>query len=220
MRKLIVVLILALLAVSLIWLIRSSRQDGVVQDYPTAGVDKPSRAEKALTRSEKRPNDWFYLQRAYPFDAIPEGKPLQAIQDARTMRQAHSPRGGKAVVWEAAGPKNIPGRLTDIAVARDDLSLLYVGSAAGGVFRSDNFGSAWTPIFDDEGVPSVGALAVHPDDHNILYVGTGEANAARAMYEGTGIYKTTDGNDAIDVGDITACVAYIFMGGTGPAPCL
>lgn len=198
MKKLALVAPAAILALALVLAVMLSQESNRPPASFSSASKHPSKEEKELTRSERRPNDWFYLQRSYPFNTIPEGRPLEAIRAAKVMREEVLARGGDAVVWEAAGPRNIPGRLTDLAVDPNNPAVVYVGSAAGGVFKSTNIGGSWTPIFDTEGTPSIGAVAIHPTDPNILYVGTGEANAARAMYEGIGIYKTTDGGGTWD----------------------
>jgi hypothetical protein len=147
-----------------------------------------------VPKLKQRPNDWFYYQRAYPYESIPPQKHKLAIQAAKEHRQlAASMKGGQAITWAEAGPTNIPGRITDLAVHPSQPNTIYAASAAGGVFKSTNLGGSWTPIFDAEGTPSIGALAIHPGNPNIIYAGTGEANAAADTYEGNGIYKSTDG---------------------------
>ena len=69
---------------------------------------------------------------------------------------------------------------------------VYLGSANGGVFKSTNAGANWIPIFDDTGVFSIGALALHPSNPNVVYCGTGEANASVDSYDGAGLYRTVD----------------------------
>jgi photosystem II stability/assembly factor-like uncharacterized protein len=149
---------------------------------------------RKIPRKERRPNDWFYIQRAYPNQSIPAGKQLQAIKDAKALRK-EAP-GLKSMVydpWENAGPANIPGRITDLAAHPDYPDTVYAASAAGGIFKSTSTFSTWEPIFDDAGVQSMGAVTVHPRDPDIVYAGTGEANNATDNYEGTGVYKSTDG---------------------------
>ena len=144
-----------------------------------------------VPKLKQRPNDWFYAQRSRPYNTIPPGKQLAAVEATQAARLKHADH-AKAISWGEAGPTNIPGRITDIGVHPSQPNTVYAGAAAGGVFKSYDGGSSWTPIFDDVGTPSIGAIAVHPDDAGTIYVGTGEANAAADTYEGTGIYKSTD----------------------------
>ena len=140
---------------------------------------------------EEKPNDWFFLQRAYPLGDIPIQQRLASLEQARQMREKMGNKSG--VVWSEAGPTNIPGRITDLAIHPNYPNTIYAGAACGGVFKSTDNGVSWTPIFDVYGTPSIGALAVHPNDPQILYVGTGEANSSGDSYSGTGIYKSTNG---------------------------
>ncbi len=149
--------------------------------------------EGKIKGAKQMPNQWFYMQRAYPYKTIPKGKYQSAIREAKSLRENSKGGRGRDLVWEQAGPTNIPGRITDIAVHPDFPSTVYAASAAGGVFKSTDNGANWTAVFDDEGVPSMGALAIHPDDPDIIYAGTGEANASGDSYEGVGIYKSVDG---------------------------
>jgi len=71
--------------------------------------------------------------------------------------------------------------------------VVYVGAAAGGVFKTENGGTTWRPVFDNEDVAAVGALAVSPVDHNLVWAGTGEPWLIRPFYPlGDGVYKSTD----------------------------
>jgi len=99
----------------------------------------------------------------------------------------------KALSWQSIGPSNNTGRMTSIAVADDNgQRTIYVGAASGGVWKSNDGGATWRPIFEHEATASIGDVAVAPSDHNIVWVGTGEDNFFRAGIEGTGIYKSTD----------------------------
>ncbi len=163
---------------TVLWLQRQGR------DGSQTGSQLPKKEEK----EEKQPNDWFFRQRAYPLGEIPLDQRMASISEARALKGTDKAKG----VWIQAGPTNIPGRITDLAVHPSDFSTIYAGAAAGGVFKSTDSGLTWTAIFDDQGSPSIGALAIHPSDPNILYVGTGEANSSGDSYPGTGVYKTTD----------------------------
>lgn len=71
--------------------------------------------------------------------------------------------------------------------------VIYAGTASGGVWKSVNGGIAWSPIFDEMDVQSIGAVAVDPQNPSVVYVGTGEGNPRNSHNSGKGIYKSVDG---------------------------
>ena len=95
--------------------------------------------------------------------------------------------------FRSIGPASMGGRVDDIEVAPSDPSVIYVGYATGGVFKSDNNGTTFTPVFETYGSASIGAIAIHPTNANVVYVGTGEANNRQTTTFGDGIYKSEDG---------------------------
>ncbi len=95
--------------------------------------------------------------------------------------------------FRSIGPASMGGRIDDIAVAPSDGSVIYVGFATGGVFKSDNNGTTFTPVFETYGSASIGDIAVDPRDPDVVYVGTGEPNNRQTSTFGDGIYKSTDG---------------------------
>jgi len=99
----------------------------------------------------------------------------------------------KSFRFRSIGPASMGGRIDDIAVSESDPNVIYVGYAVGGVFKSDNNGTTFTPVFETYGTASIGDIAIHPTNPNIVYVGTGEANNRQTSSFGDGIYKTTDG---------------------------
>ncbi|MDP2041514.1 MAG: glycosyl hydrolase [Algoriphagus sp.] len=90
------------------------------------------------------------------------------------------------------GPTNMSGRIVDIEVAQD-INTYYVAAASGGIWKTEDNGQSFTPIFDHQGALGIGAMALAPSDNNILWVGTGEDNSSRSTYAGNGIHKSTDG---------------------------
>lgn len=95
------------------------------------------------------------------------------------------------VPFQNIGPSVFSGRVVDIDVSPDDPSHFYVAYASGGVWKTDNNGITFTPLFDQEMVMTVGDIAVNWSE-NIIWVGTGEANSSRSSYAGVGIFKSTD----------------------------
>ncbi len=98
----------------------------------------------------------------------------------------------KDLKWRNLGPDIISGRCTDIAVPKGDKHTIYVGSASGGVWKTENSGITWEPIMEDLPTSSIGDIAVAPTNPDIVWVGTGEANILRSSQAGIGIYKSTD----------------------------
>src|SRR5215472_13643061 len=162
---------------------------------------------------------WFHDQRAYPSEHIPEGALQKAIveRDAMKARQRaaglqSAPNGiisfpGDAL-WHLMGPAPVDesfsanagfptasGRVTAIAADTTDTTgqTVYIGGAAGGVWKTTDGGGHWTALTDFQLSLAVGSIAIDPNNHNVIYVGTGEENFSGDAYYGTGILKSTDG---------------------------
>ena len=95
--------------------------------------------------------------------------------------------------WRSIGPASAGGRVTDIKALDTDFRYAIVAAASGGVWKTVNAGTTWTPIFDRYGASSIGAVAIFQRNPQILWVGTGEANNRNSVAWGDGIYKSTDG---------------------------
>ncbi len=91
------------------------------------------------------------------------------------------------------GPGGMSGRVTAFAADPRNENVFYVGTASGGLWKTLNAGTTFTPIFDNEAVASIGALAVDPLRPDIVWAGTGEGNPRNSVTGGYGIYKSTDG---------------------------
>lgn len=91
------------------------------------------------------------------------------------------------------GPALTSGRITDIAVDPEHPSTWYVASASGGVWKTVNGGTTFTPIFDHEGSYSIGCVTVDAANPSVVWVGTGENNSQRSVSFGDGIYRSDDG---------------------------
>src|ERR1700678_2278900 len=99
----------------------------------------------------------------------------------------------KNLKFRSIGPATMGGRLDDIAVVESDTRVIYVGAAAGGLFKTANGGVTWQALFENQPNPSIGDIAIAPSNPSIVYVGTGEANNRQSSSWGDGVYKSMDG---------------------------
>lgn len=97
------------------------------------------------------------------------------------------------VALRSIGPAGMSGRITAIDVVSSNRNIWYIGSASGGLWKTTNAGITFEPIFDQQPVQAIGAVAVAPSNPNVVYVGTGEGNPRNSQSSGNGIYKSTDG---------------------------
>ena len=99
--------------------------------------------------------------------------------------------------WRHIGPASFGGRIDDIEAVPNRPSTIFVGTAGGGVFRSVNNGTTWSPVFDRDGrSTSIGDIAIAPSDPGIIWVGTGEPNNRQSSTWGDGVYRSVDGGDS------------------------
>ena len=94
------------------------------------------------------------------------------------------------------GPALMSGRISDIAIDPERASTWYVSAASGGVWKTVNAGTTWSPIFDRYGSYSIGCVAVDPNNRHVVWVGTGENNSQRSVGYGDGLYKSLDGGQS------------------------
>jgi photosystem II stability/assembly factor-like uncharacterized protein len=99
----------------------------------------------------------------------------------------------KKLEWRSIGPATMGGRISDIAVVESNPAHVWIATATGGVWKTTNLGTTWSPMFDKEAVSSTGAIAVFQPKPEIVWVGTGEANSRNSSGWGRGVYRSDDG---------------------------
>ncbi len=99
----------------------------------------------------------------------------------------------KGLKWRSIGPAFTSGRIADFAVNPNNTSEYYVAVASGHVWKTINNGTTFTPVFDGQKSYSIGVVTMDPNNHNVVWVGTGENNHQRALGYGDGVYKSVDG---------------------------
>ncbi|MBC8066040.1 MAG: glycosyl hydrolase, partial [Chlorobia bacterium] len=97
------------------------------------------------------------------------------------------------LVFRNVGPSVFGGRILDIEVHPKHINTIFAAAATGGIFKTVNNGTTWTPIFDQYGAVSIGDIAISQSNPDILYVGSGENTSTRSAHYGDGVYKSTDG---------------------------
>ena len=136
---------------------------------------------------------------------------LTAVTAIPSCAQQYEQRLFSELRWRCIGPFR-GGRTVAITGVPHQPNIFYMAPVNGGVWKSDDFGNTWNPIFDGQPTGSVGAIAVAPSDSNIIYVGSGEGLQRPDLSVGDGIYKSTDAGktwthlDLSDAQQITAIV--------------
>ena len=100
--------------------------------------------------------------------------------------------------WQFLGPTNLSGRATDVEAIspKGENYTIWVATASGGVWKTENEGITWISTFDDQVTTDIGDIAIDPKNTDVVWVGTGEANIFRSSMAGCGIYKTSDGGES------------------------
>lgn len=101
-----------------------------------------------------------------------------------------------ALPVRSLGPANMGGRICDVAVVEAKPTTMYVATASGGLWKTVNHGTTWVSVFDQQSTASLGAVAVAPSNPDVVYVGTGEANARNSVSWGDGVYRSGDGGQS------------------------
>ncbi|WP_086931663.1 WD40/YVTN/BNR-like repeat-containing protein [Agarilytica rhodophyticola] len=101
-----------------------------------------------------------------------------------------------ALPLRAMGPAVTGGRISDLAVSAKNPAYYFAAVASGGVWRTKNNGTTWTPVFDGQGSYSIGDVTMDPNNSRVIWVGTGENNSQRSVGYGDGVYKSIDGGES------------------------
>jgi photosystem II stability/assembly factor-like uncharacterized protein len=135
-----------------------------------------------------------FLTLAVLLSTFTAGLPAQSKPATKTSAPAIEPAAVlNGLNFRAIGPTQQSGRFVDFAVPAGRPNTFYAASASGGLWKTENNGQTFEPLFDREKVFSIGGIAVAPSAPDILWLGSGEANNSRSTYWGDGVYKSVDG---------------------------
>ncbi|MCK9423664.1 MAG: T9SS type A sorting domain-containing protein [Bacteroidales bacterium] len=158
------------------------------------------RNTKAFKRAE-----WFFNQRAFPYDTIPAVKYSQEMSREINKAKTKSSKEISDLNWSSIGPSGIQtpfenwgvigGRVRAVAVHPTDPLTIYIGAACGGIWKTTDGGSNWQDTGQGLETLSFGAIAIDPNNPDVVYAGSGECNLLEDFYtfSGKGLYKSTDG---------------------------
>jgi PKD repeat protein len=165
----------------------------------TAAGDKTHGEEVQIHAREL----WFRETRGLDRARRPDQVRATAVQQLGTARRARAVALAAAgETWNSLGPVSIKmlnwamgpvtGRVSALAVHPTDERIVYLGAASGGAWKTTDGGSRWTPIFDEIGTMTIGAIAIHPANSSHVWVGTGESGQSCTSYFGLGLFRSTD----------------------------
>ena len=106
--------------------------------------------------------------------------------------QQLDPEWMKGIAPRNIGPGGMSGRVTAIDVVNKNRDVIYVGTASGGVWKSNSGGVSWMPLFEDQRTASIGAVAIQQSNPDVIWVGTGEGNPRNSLNGGYGVYRSLD----------------------------
>ena len=118
--------------------------------------------------------------------------PVLALAQEENTEPGFNETTFSGIEFRGVGPALMAGRIADIVIDQTDPSTWYVGVGSGGVWKTENGGTTWTPIFDDEDTYSIGCITIDPNDSNTIWVGTGENVSGRHVAYGAGVYRSRD----------------------------
>jgi photosystem II stability/assembly factor-like uncharacterized protein len=116
------------------------------------------------------------------------------------------------------GPAGMSGRVTTIDAVHATPDIIYIGAASGGVWKTTSGGAQWEPVFDEQPIQNIGAIAIQQSNPSVVWVGTGEGNPRNSINLGAGIYKTMDGGKTWKLMGLekTVCIHRIIIHPTNP----
>src|SRR5207245_5967641 len=151
-------------------------QDSQNSSTKDKDADKPTAASQKKKQAKKEPEN--------------KEKKEEAKEEKKGGMSADTFSGLK---FRLIGPAVASGRVMSLAVNPKNKFEYYVGVASGGVWKTVNHGTTWTPVFDGDGSTSIVWVTLDPNDPSVVWVGTGESNSQRSVAYGDGIYRSDDG---------------------------
>ncbi len=185
LRLVVSIRMISLLVVLAMWLAPSCFAQEVKKKDAAEKPDAASKQvvpDKKVDKKDKKADKRAVEEQKPAEEHKPEHKP--GAMDSDTFA---------GLQFRSLGPGVASGRVIALAVNPKNKSEFYAGVASGGVWKTVNSGTTWTPVFDGEGSYSIGWVTLDPNDPSVVWVGTGESNSQRSVGYGDGVYRSDDG---------------------------
>lgn len=171
---------------------RTRKAAPLVEIAPLDPADSPVKSVDVrgpVSPNHKVRSQWFQARTTWPYREAP----ITLLNRAHAQSAVAPQAATASSVWELAGPTNIGGRMTSVVCHPQNADVVWAGAAGGGVWKSTDAGANWQPLWHSQPTLHVGSLAIDPQNPDILYCGTGEANLSADSYPGVGLFRSTNG---------------------------
>ncbi|MFN0173443.1 MAG: T9SS type A sorting domain-containing protein [Saprospiraceae bacterium] len=187
------IVLAAIVLVALFFLLKKIQRD----KSPELEQNPENEGNELKDSSNLRPAEWFFALREWPDFQTDVHTYTDALADAHQSALAAKQRDGNkgfSAPWKLEGPANIGARINCIAVSPFNKDIIFIGYSQGGVWRTENGGQTWEPVFDDNKFLSIGQIVFDPS-HGTIYVGTGDPNISGYPFIGDGLWVSNDGGN-------------------------
>ncbi|MBC7776300.1 MAG: T9SS type A sorting domain-containing protein [Phycisphaerae bacterium] len=170
-----------------------------IQKDPTPAPEQQIDKEQSESKdSSLLPAEWFFTLREWPdfrTDVHTYTTALAAARQSDLVAKSRDGNYGFSTPWKLEGPANIGGRINCIAVHPSNPNIIYLGYSHGGVWKTEDGGQHWKPVFDDHDFLAIGHIAFDPAHPSVVYVGTGDPNISIYPFIGDGVWRSADGGE-------------------------
>jgi len=166
-----------------------------VQELHQNAAEELQHIQPTRLAEKHAPTDELFLERAFPDAAFDLNAYTNALQSVKETAQPRNKFENFDREWKTEGPGNLGARINTVAYHPENTDIILAGFSSGGVFKTIDGGTNWTPVFDKQLFLAIGDIVFDPQEPNTVYVGTGDPNISGFPFIGDGLYKSTDAGE-------------------------
>ena len=160
-----------------------------------SNIDKPH-VDNKLSEKSYPYFDWM-IERSFPDEELNYKTYIKAKQAvSKQSLNSVSKAGGFNDAWTTQGPGNIGARVNTVAVNPENPNIIYAGFSGGGIYKTENGGDSWMPIFDENAFLAVGDIQIDPNNTDVIYLATGDPNVSGLPSIGNGLFRSEDAGES------------------------